>query len=315
LNGGRVSAKTKKNILEAFFMKKVVSAAFIMLAACGMAFSGGKADVGFTISTLNNPFFVSMKDGADAAAKASGARLAVTDAANDPAKQVKDIEDLVNKGVKVLVINPVDSAAVAPAVKDVMSKGVKIIAVDRYVEGVTVNTYIGTNNVLAANKAGKHFARIVKPGAVIAVLEGVPSTSSNIDRMEGYRQALAEAGLSIAVTQTANYNRAEALTVTENILQSNPNITAIISMNDEMALGAIEAVRAKGKVPGKDILIAGFDASADARAAVMAGEMIYTVEQKPVLMGSTAVETAKKYIDGGNVPATIPVDVEIIARK
>jgi ribose transport system substrate-binding protein len=296
-------------------MKKAVSAACILLAVCGMAWAGGKADVGFTISTLNNPFFVSMKEGAEAAAKTAGVQLAVTDAANDPAKQVKDIEDLVNKGIKVLVINPVDSAAVAPTIKDVMGKGIKIIAVDRYVDGVTVDTYIGTNNVLAANKAGKYFVQVVKPDAVIAILEGVPSTSSNIDRMEGYRQALTEAGLKIAVTQTANYNRAEALTVTENILQSNPNITAIIPMNDEMALGAIEAVRAKGKVPGKDILIAGFDAGADARTAVMAGEMIYTVEQKPVLMGATSVETAKKYIDGGTVPATIPVDVEIITKQ
>jgi ribose transport system substrate-binding protein len=295
-------------------MKKLISAALVMLAACGTVFAAGKADVGFTISTLNNPFFVSMKDGAEAKAKALGVNLAVTDASDDPAKQVKDIEDLVNKGVKVLIVNPVDSAAVAPAIKDVIAKGIKVIAVDRYVEGVTVNTYIGTDNKLAANKAGKHFVQIASPSAVIAVLEGVPSTSSNIDRMEGYRLALDPAGLKAAVTQTANYNRAEALTVTENILQSNPNITAIIAMNDEMALGAIEAVRAKGKQPGKDILIAGFDATDDARAAVGIGEMTYTVEQKPALMGETAVETAKKFIDGGSVPATIPVDVEIVIK-
>ncbi|MDR1147117.1 MAG: substrate-binding domain-containing protein [Spirochaetaceae bacterium] len=295
-------------------MRKAVLAAFIMFAVCGMVFAGGKADVGFTISTLNNPFFVSMKDGAEAKAKALGVNLAVTDAGNDPAKQVKDIEDLVNKGIKVLIVNPVDSAAVAPAIKEVMNKGVKIIAVDRSVDGVTVDTYIGTNNLLAANKAGKYFVQLVKPGAVIAVLEGVPSTSSNIDRVGGYKQALDEAGLTIAIMQTANYNRAEALTVTENILQSNPNITAIIAMNDEMALGAIEAVRAKGKTPGKDILITGFDAGDDAVAAVKAGEMIYTVEQKPVLMGETAVDTAKKYIDGASVQAVIPVDVEIVVK-
>jgi ribose transport system substrate-binding protein len=304
----------RKNIFRRLFMKKAVSAAFIMFAVCGMAFAGGKADVGFTISTLNNPFFVSMKDGAEAKAKALGVNLAVTDAGNDPAKQVKDIEDLVNKGIKVLIVNPVDSAAVAPAIKEVMSKGVKIIAVDRSVDGVTVDTYIGTNNVLAANKAGKYFVQLVSPGAVIAVLEGVPSTSSNIDRVSGYKQALDEAGLAIAIMQTANYNRAEALTVTENILQSNPNITAIIAMNDEMALGAIEAVRAKGKTPGVDILITGFDAGDDAVAAVKAGEMIYTVEQKPVLMGETAVDTAKKYIDGASVQAAIPVDVEIVVK-
>ncbi|MDR2796961.1 MAG: substrate-binding domain-containing protein [Treponema sp.] len=295
-------------------MKKAVSAALIMLAACCTVFASGKADVGFTLSTLNNPFFVSMKDGAESKAKALGVNLSITDASDDPAKQVKDIEDLVNKGIKVLIVNPVDSAAVAPTIKDVIARGIKVIAVDRYVDGVTVDTYIGTDNVLAANKAGKSFVQIVGPNAVIAVLEGVPAASSNIDRMEGYRQALTAAGLKAAVTQTANYNRAEALTVTENILQSNPNITAILAMNDEMALGAIEAVRAKAKIPGKDILIAGFDAGDDARAAVKAGEMIYTVEQKTVLMGETAVETAKKYINGAQVPANIPIDVEIITK-
>jgi ribose transport system substrate-binding protein len=296
---------------KAFYSAMIIPAALSLLASCG---SGGKTDVGFTISTLNNPFFVSMKEGAEAKATALGLNLSVTDAANDPAKQVKDIEDLVSKGVKVLVVNPVDSAAIAPAIKDVIAKGVKVIAVDRGVDGVTVDTYIGTDNMLAANKAGKYFVQAAPPNVVIAVLEGIPSTSSNIDRMEGYKRALDEAGLVIAAAQTANYDRAQALTVTENILQSNSNITAIIAMNDEMALGAIEAVRSKGQVPGQDIVVAGFDAGADAKDAVQAGEMIYTVEQKPVLMGETAVETAKKYIDGASVPAVIPVDVEIFTK-
>ncbi|GHV32238.1 hypothetical protein AGMMS4952_22260 [Spirochaetia bacterium] len=163
--------------------------------------------------------------------------------------------------------------------------------------------------------AGETFVKMVGPDAVVAVLEGVVAASSNIDRMEGYRQALAAGGITPVVTQTANYNRAEGLTVTENLLQKNPNITAILAMNDEMALGAIEAVRAAGKVPGKDILVAGFDAGDDAQAAVKAGTMIYTVEQKTVLMGETAVETAQKYIKGETVPANIPIDVEIITKE
>jgi L-fucose mutarotase/ribose pyranase (RbsD/FucU family) len=169
--------------------------------------------------------------------------------------------------------------------------------------------------VIAANKAGKYFALIAGQDAVIAVLEGIPSTSSNLDRMEGYRQAFDEAGFRIAVTQTANYNRAEGLIVTENILQPNPDITAIIAMNDEMALGAIEAVRSKGKKPGEDIIVTGFDASHDAQAVVLAGEMVYTVEQKPVLIGETAVEAARSYLDGASVPSVIPVDVEIFAKQ
>jgi ribose transport system substrate-binding protein len=297
-------------------MKKAVLVLLVLCVAAGLSFAGGSSqvDVGFTLSTLNNPFFVSMKDGAQSKAKALGINVSITDASDDPAKQVKDIEDLVNKGVKVLIVNPADSAAVAPTVKDLQGKGIKIIAVDRYVENVTVDTYIGTDNVFAAKKAGETFVNLVGPNAVVAVLEGVPGASSNIDRMEGYRQALAAAGITPVATQTANYNRAEGLKVTEDLLQKTPGITAILSMNDEMALGAIEAVRAAGKTPGKDILVAGFDAGEDARAAVAKGEMIYTVEQKTVLMGETAVEIAQKYIKGETVPANIPIDVEIITK-
>lgn len=297
-------------------MKKTVLVLLVLCAAAGFSFAGGKTqtDVGFTLSTLNNPFFVSMKDGAESKAKVLGVSISITDASDDPAKQVKDIEDLVNKGVKVLIVNPADSAAVAPTIKDLQGKGIKIIAVDRYVEKVTVDTYIGTDNVLAAKKAGETFVKLVGPNAVVAVLEGVPGASSNIDRMEGYRQALATGGITPVATQTANYNRAEGLKVTEDLLQKNPGITAILAMNDEMALGAIEAVRAAGKVPGKDILVAGFDAGDDARASVTKGEMIYTVEQKTVLMGETAVESAQKYIKGETVPANIPIDVEIITK-
>jgi ribose transport system substrate-binding protein len=300
-------------------MKKTVMVLLALCLAAGFVFAAGgsqggaaKYDVGFSLSTLNNPFFVSMQEGAEARAKELGVKLSVVGANDDPAKQVKDIEDMVNSGIKVLIVNPADSAAVAPTVKDVIAKGIKVIAVDRYVDGVTVDTFIGTDNVLAANFAGEYFTQVVGPRAVIAVLEGVPAASSNIDRMEGYRQALTKAGLRAKVTQTANYNRDEGLRVTENILQANPDITAILPMNDEMALGAIQAVKSVGKVPGKDILVAGFDAGDDARAAVKAGEMIYTVEQKTVEMGRVAVESAQKFIQGQSVPKNIPIQVEIV---
>ena len=132
--------------------------------------------------------------------------------------------------------------------------------------------------------------------------------------MAGYKQAFDAAGIIPVVTQTANYNRDQGLTVTENILRGNPDITAIVAMNDEMALGAIAAVKSAGKAPGSDIFVTGFDAGADARAAVQNGDMLYTVEQMTVLMGETAVETAKKFIDGQTVPADIPISVEIISK-
>ena len=302
-------------------MKKLLHSAALPLivAAVFSACSGGgsKTDIGFSLSTLNNPFFASMKDGAESKAKALGVTITVTDANDEPATQIKNIEDLMSKGVKVLIVNPADSAAVAPTIREVIAKGVKVIAVDRKVDGVTINTFIGTDNVAAGKKAGEAFIAALQASGkppVVAVLEGVPGSSSNIERMAGYKQAFDAAGIIPVVTQTANYNRDQGLTVTENILRGNPDITAIVAMNDEMALGAIAAVKSAGKAPGSDIFVTGFDAGADARAAVQNGDMLYTVEQMTVLMGETAVETAKKFIDGQTVPADIPISVEIISK-
>lgn len=315
-------------------MKKVVSVALAMImalvfVACSSGAStpastsatgassgaaGTLGTVGFSISTLNNPFFVSMADGAKAKATELGVDLIISDASNDAAKQTSDIEDLVSKNIKVLIVNPVDSAAVAPVIQDVMDKGITVIAVDRYVDGIDVDTYIGTDNVAAAKVAGEYFISQIGEGAKIIILEGIPGASSAIDRLAGFMQA-AEGKLEIVASQTANYDRAEGLTVTEDLLQAHPEVQGIFAMNDEMGLGAIEAVTAAGKVPGKDILITGFDAGEDARAAVEEGTMLYTVEQKTVLMGETAVESALKYMKGEAVDANIPIEVEIISKS
>lgn len=315
-------------------MKKVVSVALAMVMAlvfvacstgastpasssvAGTSTGGSSASlgtVGFSISTLNNPFFVSMADGAKSKAAELGVDLIVSDAGNDAAKQTSDIEDLVSKNVKVLIVNPVDSAAVAPVIQDVLDKGIKVIAVDRYVDGIDVDTYIGTDNVAAAKVAGEYFISQVGEGSKIIILEGIPGASSAIDRLAGFMEA-AEGKLDIVASQTANYDRAEGLTVTEDLLQAHPDVVGIFAMNDEMGLGAIEAVTAAGKVPGKDILVTGFDAGDDARAAVEEGTMLYTVEQKTVLMGETAVESALKYMQGETVEANIPIEVEIITK-
>jgi ribose transport system substrate-binding protein len=300
-------------------MKKELKVLLCAAVAAGMISCSGatKTDVGFSLSTLNNPFFASLKDGAESKAKQLGVSLTVTDANDEPATQTKNIEDLISKGVKVLVVNPADSAAVAPSVKEVMSKGIKVIAVDRSVDGVDVDAFIGTDNIAASQKAGEAFVAAMQASGktpVIAILEGVPGSSSNIERMQGYTQAFEAAGFVPIVTQTANYNRDQGLTVTENILRGNPGINAIIAMNDEMALGAIAAVKSAGKIPGQDIFVTGFDANDDAKAAVAKGEMLYTVEQKTILMGETAIETAKQLIDGKSVPKYIPISVEIVTQ-
>ena len=263
--------------------------------------------IGFSVSTLNNPFSVTLTEGAKKAASEKNVELVVVDAGDDAAKQTSDIEDLVSRNVGVLIVNPVDSDAVAPAVKSAMSQGIKVIAVDRGVNGVDVDCQIASDNVAGARMATEYLMELVGEGAKVAELQGVPGASATIDRGEGFHQ-VADKSLQVAASQTANFNRAEGMTVMENILQSDGAIKGVFAHNDEMALGAVEAVAASGK----DIKIVGFDATDDAQKAVKDGKMAATVAQKPDKMGETAIETAVKIMAGETADKSIPVEVELI---
>ena len=263
--------------------------------------------IGFSVSTLNNPFFVTLTEGARKAETENNVELVVVDAGDDAAKQTSDIEDLVSRNVGVLIVNPVDSDAVAPAVKSAMSQGIKVIAVDRGVNGVDVDCQIASDNVAGARMATEYLMDLVGEGAKVAELQGVPGASATIDRGAGFHQ-VADQSLQVAASQTANFNRAEGMTVMENILQSDGTIKGVFAHNDEMALGAVEAVAASGK----DIKIVGFDATDDAQKAVKDGKMAATVAQKPDKMGETAIGTAVKIMAGETVEKSIPVEVELI---
>lgn len=269
--------------------------------------NSGSGAVGFSVSTLNNPFFVSLSEGAKAEAEKQGVKLVVVDAGDDAAKQTNDIEDLISRNVSVLIVNPVDSDAVAPAVQNAVSKGIKVISVDRVVNGVEVDCQIASDNAAGAKMATEYLVELIGEGAKAAELEGVPGASATIDRGAGFHEA-ADKNLDVVASHTANFNRAEGMNVMENILQSCPEVKGVFAHNDEMALGAVEAVLASGK----DIKIVGFDATDDAVAAVKSGKMAATVAQKPDLMGETAVQTAMKLINGETVEKSLPVEVELI---
>ena len=267
----------------------------------------GNGGIGLSVSTLNNPFFVTLSDGAKEKAKEKNVELIVVDAGDDSAKQTSDIEDLISKNISVLIVNPVDSDAVAPAVKDAIAKGIKVVSVDRVVNGVDVDCAIASDNVAGAKMATEYLLSLVGEGAKVAELEGVPGTSAAIDRGKGFHE-IADTKLNVVSKQTANFNRSEGMTVMENMLQANPDIVGVFAHNDEMALGAVEAIN------GKNIVVVGFDATDDALAAVKEGKMAATVAQQPELMGSTAVETAVKLIAGETVEKEIPVEVTLVKK-
>lgn len=267
----------------------------------------GNGSIGLSVSTLNNPFFVTLTDGAKEKAKEADVELIVVDAGDDAAKQTSDIEDLISKDISVLIVNPVDSDAVAPAVQSAVDKGIKVISVDRAVNEVDVDCAIASDNVAGAKMATEYLVELVGEKAKVAELEGVSGASATIDRGEGFHK-VADEKLEVVAKQTANFNRSEGMDVMENMLQSNSDIKGVFAHNDEMALGAIEAIGTK------DIVVIGFDATDDALAAIKDGKMAATVAQKPELMGQTAVEMAVKLINGESIEAVVPVEVELIKK-
>ena len=256
---------------------------------------------------MNNPFFVTLSEGAKDKGDELGVDLIVVDAGDETAKQTSDIEDLISRNISVLIVNPVDSDAVAPAVKDAVSKGIKVISVDRVVNGVDVDCAIASDNVAGAEAATEYLVSLIGEGAKVAELQGTTGASATIDRGQGFHN-VADKKLNVVASQTGDFNRSDGMSVMENMLQADSGIQGVFAHNDEMALGAVEAI------VSRKIVVVGFDATDDAQAAVKAGKMAATVAQKPDLMGATAVETAQKILNGETVDKEIPVEVELITK-
>ncbi|MEK4252784.1 ribose ABC transporter substrate-binding protein RbsB [Ureibacillus sp. FSL K6-2830] len=300
----------------------LVIIAMLVLSACSMNSSveqndaadegtkEGAVKVGFSISTLNNPFFVTLSEGAKAVSEENGVELVIVDAQDDASKQASDVEDLIQQGIDLLLINPVDSSAVGSAVESANAAGIPVITVDRSADSGEVISHIASDNVAGGKLAGEYLLELAGEGAKVAMLEGVPGSSAARDRGAGFLEAV-EGKVDLVSSQTANFNRSEGLSVMENMLQAHPDIEAVFAQNDEMALGAIEAISAAGK----DIIVIGFDATDDAVKKVEEGVMAATVAQKPEEIGKIAVETAIKYLNGESVEEFVPVDLELVTKQ
>ncbi|MFY0545857.1 ribose ABC transporter substrate-binding protein RbsB [Brevibacillus sp. H7] len=278
----------------------------------GSGGANGKVTIGLSVSTLNNPFFVSLKEGAEKAAKEAGVELIVVDAQDDTAKQISGVEDLIQKKVSAILINPTDSAAIATAVEAANKANIPVITVDRAAEGGQVVSHIASDNVKGGQMAGEYILEKLGGKGNIVELQGIAGTSAARDRGKGFHDAVDnKEGVKVVASQPADFDRAKGLSVMENILQSNPDIQAVFAHNDEMALGALQAIEASGK----KILVIGFDATDDAVKAVNEGKMAATVAQKPAAIGETAVQTAVKVTKGEKVESFIPVDLELVTKK
>ncbi|WP_077296724.1 ribose ABC transporter substrate-binding protein RbsB [Virgibacillus pantothenticus] len=301
-----------------------VVAAIFILGACSTDAPGSgeenskdsnddKVKIGLSISTLNNPFFVTLRDGAESAADEAGYNLVVSDAQNDPSTQLSDIEDLLQQDIDVLLVNPVDSEAVASAVESANQAEIPVITVDRSSEGGEVVTHIASDNVAGGEMAGEFIADQLDKKGKIVELEGISGSSAARERGEGFHNIIDELqDMEVIAKQTADFDRTKGLSVMENIIQGTKDIDAIFAHNDEMALGAIEALESQNML--EDVIVVGFDATEDAVVAVAEGRMDATVAQLPKMIGEKAIDAARKVANGEKVEAFIPVELELVTE-
>ncbi len=264
--------------------------------------------IGVSLSTLNNPFFVAIKDAIEEEAKANNYKVKVVDAQDDSAKQSNDIDDLIQQNVDYLIINPTDSAAISSAVENANTENIPVVTLDRSVDSGDVAAFIASDNVEGGKMAGDYIVEKAGKDAEVAELEGVPGASATRERGKGFHE-VADKELNIVAKQTAKFNRAEGLNVAQNILQSNPDIKAIFAHNDEMALGAIEAIG------NKDILVVGFDGNDDAMKSIKNGKLDATIAQQPDEMGKKAVKTVKDLKDDKAVKKEIKIPLKLEEQK
>lgn len=293
-------------------MKKITK--FAAAAAVAMGISGpaiAEGTLALVVSTLNNPFFVTLKEGAEAKADELGYDLLVLDSQNDPAKELANVEDVLNKDIKLLLINPTDSDAVRSSIRAANRANVPVVTLDRGANGGDVLSHVASDNVQGGMMAGELIIKTLNGTGKVVELQGVPGTSAANDRGDGFNKAVnAASGITVVASQTANFDRTQGLNVMENILQAQADIDAVFAHNDEMALGAIKAIEAANR----DIIVVGFDGTDDAVAAVNDGTMLATVAQQAAMIGSLGVTTANTILQGGSVSDYTPVSLQLITK-
>ncbi|WP_159564378.1 substrate-binding domain-containing protein [Streptococcus halichoeri] len=253
--------------------------------------------LGVSISTTNNPYFVAMKDGIVKNADDKKLSLKVADAQDDAARQADDIQNFISQNVDAILINPVDSKAVVSAIKSANNANIPVILIDRGSEGGQVLTTVASDNVAAGKMAAAYIVKTRGQQAKTFELSGVPGASATVDRGKGFK-TVAQTKLSVLSSQSANFDRAKALNTAQNMIQGNKAVAAIFAQNDEMALGAAQAVKSAGL---KDVLIVGIDGQPDAHDAIKKGDLSATIAQQPAKMGEIAIQAAIDHYQGKKV--------------
>jgi len=275
--------------------------------------TSAKPKLGLSLSTLNNPFFVQIRSGAQAEAKKLGLDLTVTDAQNDASQQANQLQNFTSSNYGAIIVNPVDSDAASNSVKAADKAKIPVIAVDRGVNKAAVDTLVASDNVVGGELAAKTVAEKLGGSGKIVILQGQAGTSAARERAEGFAKGLkAYPGIQVVAQQPADFDRTKGLDVMSNLLQAHPDVQGVIAANDEMALGAIKALGSKA---GKSVSVVGFDGTPDGLTAVKQGTLYASVAQQPSQLGKIAVDNALRAAQGKKVETTVKVPVKVVTKE
>ena len=288
------------------------------MAGLPMASQGASAKgllIGFSQATLQSPFYVQLKNGAEAAAKASGDEVVVLDANGDVNKQNNDIQDLITKGVKVLIVNPVNPDAVGPALSAAADAHIPVMTVDRTVHD-TVATYVGRDNEQMGNLVGNavvaHFAGHAA-GLKVIEIQGDAGGTVMMARRDGFNKAAKAAGMKLVMGPYAEYVRSNAVTAMQDLLQANPDVKVVYAHNDDMALGALQVLRENNR---NDVVVAGVDGLSEAVKDIASGnQYIATALNDPVRLAQVMVATAQQVAAGQKEPAFVNAGTAAITKE
>ncbi len=270
------------------------------LSACGKAGAGRNAQqIVVSFSDLSQPFFVSMRHDLEDEAAKLGITVQVLDGQNNSSKQVSDLDAAAIQGIGGVIIAPTDSKALASSVDSLIDQGIAVVSVDRRISGGKhAVPHVGADNVAGGRLMADWVVNTYPNGARIVVITNDPGSASSIERVKGVHEGLSVGGerYQIVAEQTGNSKRDQALTVTQNILTSSgatpPDV--ILCLNDDMAMGALEAIHSAGL--SNRIKVLGFDAIPEALKRIRAGELAATVEQNPGLQIRTALREVVAYL-------------------
>lgn len=272
----------------------------------------GKIVIGMTLYSLKNEFTVRLANAATAKADEMAVELKVYDGNYDPSTQISQIETMISDGVDGIILNPQDAEALAAGVDKAVEAGIPVVGVNTRVNSDKLTSYVGSQDVYAGELETQKMVDLLGENFKCVIIEGPLGQSAQIERRKGIQNILDKnPGIEVLAEKTANWSRAEAMTIMENWLNAFDKIDAVIAENDEMALGAREAIKAKGL----DIPCIGVDGITDALNAVENGDMVASIFQDGAGQGSKALEILVKAIKGETVDKEYWIDFEPVTKE